>query len=198
VHLPLRLCSRRAKGHTLLAACEFSGDVPKIDLKSRKVTGLLHLGGMPQDVKLSPDGRVYYVADMMANGIHLIDNSGDAPKRLGFIATGKGAHGLYPTRDRTRLLITNRGEGTVSVLNFASRKLVARWRIPGGGSPDMGSVSANGQEFWVSGRYTDVVYVFDIRRGKLTHRIKVGRGPHGLTYFPQPGRYSLGHTSNYR
>jgi DNA-binding beta-propeller fold protein YncE len=129
---------------------------------------------------------------------HLIDNSGDAPKRLGFIATGKGAHGLYPTRDGTRLLITNRGEGTVSVLNFASRKLVARWRIPGGGSPDMGSVSANGKEFWVSGRYTDVVYVFDIRRGKLTHRIKVGRGPHGLTYFPQPGRYSLGHTSNYR
>ena len=187
-----------ADGRTLLAACEFSGDVLKIDLPSRKVTGLLHIGGMPQDVKLSPDGRVYYVADMMADGVYLIDNSGSIPKRLGFIATGKGAHGLYPSRDGTRLYITNRGEGSVSVMNFASHKLVARWKVPGGGSPDMGSVSANGTQFWVSARYSDEVYVFDTRSGVLTHRIKVGRGPHGLTYFPQPGRFSLGHTSNYR
>jgi len=187
-----------ADGRTLLAACEFSGDVLKIDLKSRRVTGLLHIGGMPQDVKLSPDGRVYYVADMMANGVYLIDNSSNAPKQLGFIPTGKGAHGLYPSRDGTRLFITNRGEGSVSVLNFATRTLTARWKISGGGSPDMGSVSANGTQFWVSARYSDEVYVFDTRSGKLTHRIKVGHGPHGLTFFPQPGRYSLGHTSNYR
>lgn len=187
-----------ADGRSLLAACEFSGDILKIDLKSRKVTGLLHLGGMPQDVKLSPDGQVYYVADMMANGVYLIDNSGNIPQQLGFIQTGKGAHGLYPSRDGTRLFITNRGEGSVSVLNFSSRKLVARWTVPGGGSPDMGSVSANGRQFWVSARYSNEVYVFDTASGKLTHRIKVGRGPHGLTYFPQPGRYSLGHTSNYR
>jgi len=187
-----------ADGRTLLAACEFSGDVLKIDLLSRKVTGLLHLGGMPQDVKLSPDGQVYYVADMMANGVYLINNSGTAPKQLGFLATGKGAHGLYPSRDGTRLFITNRGEGSVSVLDFASRRLVARWKVPGGGSPDMGSVSADGTQFWVSARYSDEVYVFDTRSGTLIHRIKVGRGPHGLTFFPQPGRYSLGHTSNYR
>jgi len=187
-----------ADGRTLLAACEFSGDLLKIDLPSRKVTGLLHVGGMPQDVKLSPDGRVYYVADMVADGVYLIDNSGDTPQERGFIATGKGAHGLYPSRDGTRLFITNRGEGSVSVLNFASRKLTARWTVPGGGSPDMGSVSADGTQFWVSARYGDEVYVFDTRSGRLTHRIKVGRGPHGLTYFPQPGRFSLGHTSNYR
>jgi len=187
-----------ADGRTLLAACEFSGDVLKIDLKLRRVTGVLHLGGMPQDVKLSPDGKVYYVADMMANGVYLIDNSGNIPKRLGFVPTGKGAHGLYPSRDGTRLFITNRGEGSVSVLNFATRTLTARWKVAGGGSPDMGSVSADGTEFWVSARYSDEVYVFDTRSGTLTHRIKVGRGPHGLTFFPQPGRYSLGHTSNYR
>ena len=187
-----------ADGRTLLAACEFSGDLLRIDLPTRKVTGLLHLGGMPQDVKLSPDGQVYYVADMMANGVYLIDNSGTIPRKLRFIPTGKGAHGLYPSRDGTRLFVTNRGEGSVSVLNFASRQLMARWTVPGVGSPDMGSVSADGKEFWVSARYSNEVYVFDTRSGKLTHRIRVGRGPHGLTFFPQPGRYSLGHTSNYR
>lgn len=187
-----------ADGRTLLAACEFSGDLVRADLRTDKVTGLLHIGGMPQDVKLSPDGRVFYVADMMADGVYLVDGSGQVPRRIGFIPTGKGTHGLYPSRDGTRLFISNRGEGSISVLNFATGKLVARWVIRGGGSPDMGSVSADGKELWLSGRYDDVVYVFDTRSGKLLHKIPVGRGPHGLTYFPQPGRYSLGHTGNYR
>lgn len=182
-------------GSFLITACEFSGDILKLDLKARKVVGKLHVGGMPQDVKLSPDGQVYYVADMMANGIYLISPQ---LKKLGFIATGKGAHGLYPSRDATRLFISNRGEGSVSVLNFATRKLIAKWRIPGGGSPDMGGVSADGRELWLAGRYHGVVYVFDTRSGKVTHIIPVGKGPHGLAFFPQPGRYSLGHTGVYR
>ena len=169
-----------------------------MDLLARQVTGKLHIGGMPQDVRISPDAAYYFVADMMANGVHVIDGSGSVPKQVGFIHTGKGTHGLYPSRDATRLYISNRGEGTISVMDFATRHLVARWVSPGGGSPDMGSVSPDGQELWISGRYTNEVYVFDTRSGKLTHRIKVGNGPHGLTYFPQPGRYSLGHTGNYR
>lgn len=185
-------------GQHLLAACEFSGDLIKVDLMARRVTGVMHAGGMPQDVKLAPDGAVYYVADTMANGVRVIDDSGPTPRKVSFIPTGKGAHGLYPSRDGTRLFISNRGEGTVSVLDFKSRHLVARWVIPGGGSPDMGSVSADGRQLWLSARYSDVVYVFDTRTGRLLRQIRVGHGPHGLTYFPQPGRYSLGHTGNYR
>ena len=30
--------------------------------------------------------------------------------------------------------------------------------------------------------------------GALLARIRVGAGPHGLCIYPQPGRYSLGHT----
>lgn len=185
-------------GQHALAACEFSGDLVKIDLLARQVTGKLHIGGMPQDVRIAPDAAYYFVADMMANGIYVINATGPVPKKISFIYTGKGAHGLYPSRDATRLFISNRGEGTISVMDFKTRKPIAKWVIPGGGSPDMGSVSADGKEFWVSGRYTNQVYVFDTRSGKLTHRIKVGNGPHGLTYFPQPGRYSVGHTGNYR
>nr|WP_246580919.1 hypothetical protein [Deinococcus aestuarii] len=185
-------------GQHLLAACEFSGDLIKVDLLARRVTGVMHAGGMPQDVKISPDGSVYYVADMMANGLRVIDGSGDTPRKVAFIPSGRGTHGLYPSRDGTRLFISNRGEGTVSVLDFASRHLIARWSVPGGGSPDMGSVSADGKQLWLSGRYSDVVYVFDTRTGRVLKEIQVGRGPHGLTYFPQPGRYSLGHTGNYR
>ncbi|WP_297860628.1 YncE family protein [Meiothermus sp.] len=183
-----------ADGRTLVAACEFSGDLLKIDVAARKLLAKISLGGMPQDVKLSPDGQIFYVADMMAGGVHLIDAEKFQP--MGFIPTGKGAHGLYPSRDAKYLYISNRGEGSVSVLEFATRKLVAKWKIPGGGSPDMGGVSADGKQLWLAGRYHGEVYVFDTdpKQGGLIRRIKVGKGPHGLAIYPQPGRYSLGHT----
>jgi DNA-binding beta-propeller fold protein YncE len=147
---------------------------------------------MPQDVKLSPDGRVFYVADMMAGGLWKVD--GDAFQVTGFVATGRGAHGLYPSRDARFLYVTNRGEGSVSVLSFATGTIVRRWRIPGGGSPDMGGVSVDGRVLWVSGRYNGVVYAISTRTGRLLAKIPVGSGPHGLCVWPQPGRYSLGHT----
>ena len=74
--------------------------------------------------------------------------------------------------------------------------MVATWNI--GGSPDMGGVSADGTRFWISGRYDARVYVVDTTSGRLVASIPVGRGPHGLAVFPQPGTVSLGHTGNYR
>lgn len=182
-------------GRYLIATCEFSGELVKVDVAARKVLGTLATpgGGMPQDIKISPDGRTWYVADMDANGVHLID--GDKFVVTGFLATGKGAHGLYVSRDFRHMYVTNRGEGTISLINLATRKLEeTKWRIPGGGSPDMGNVSADGKIFWVSGRYHHVVYAIDTTDGKLLAKIKVGRNPHGLCVWPQPGRYSTGHT----
>ena len=84
-----------------------------------------------------------------------------------FLPTGAGAHGLYVSRDSKCLYITNRGEGTISVLDFATGKLVAKWHIPGGGTPDMGGVSADGRVLWLSGRYDNVVYAISTTTGKL-------------------------------
>src|SRR6185312_16967054 len=98
---------------------------------------------MPQDVKLSPDGRTFYVADMASDGVWLIDATSWRVLRLQH--TGRGAHGLYPSRAGRLLYVSNRGEGSISVLSFRTRRPVGRWRIPGGGSPDMGGVSADGK-----------------------------------------------------
>jgi YVTN family beta-propeller protein len=185
-------------GTTMLASCEFSGWVVRIDLATHAVTGELEVGGEPIDVRVSPDGAVMYVANHVKDGggVSVIDPA--TMTEVAFIPTGAGAHGLYPSRDGTQLYVTNRAAGSVSVIDFATRAIVATWTIPGGGSPDMGGVSADGTQFWVSGRYNDEVYVFDTTTGTLAHRIPVGHGPHGLAIFPQPGRYSLGHTGNYR
>jgi YVTN family beta-propeller protein len=187
-----------ANGRYLIASCEFSSELVKVDVAEKKVLGKISVepGGMPQDVKLSPDGKVFYVADMMANGVYLID--GDDFKRIGFVPTGKGTHGLYASRDSSVLYISNRGEGTVSVLDFATRQIVKKWKIPGGGSPDMGGVSADGKVLWLSGRYSREVYALDTDDGHLLAKIPVGKGPHGLCVYPQPGRYSLGHTGVFR
>jgi YVTN family beta-propeller protein len=195
-------------GKYLIMTCEYVGRMVKIDWVNRKVLGYLTLPdhGIPQDVRVSPDGKVFYVADLRAGGVHLID--GDAFKRTGFIKTGVGTHGLYPSRDTTKLYVANRGfsriggkakqgQGSVAVIDFATQKVVMTWPIPGAGSPDMGNVSVDGKQLWLSGRYDDVVYVIDTTSGEVKS-IPVGREPHGLTVWPQPGRYSLGHTGNMR
>jgi YVTN family beta-propeller protein len=191
-------------GRYMLATCEFSSEMIKVDVAAQKVLGHLPLTpkGMPQDCRISPDGKVFYVANMDSNGVHVID--GDQFKQIDFIPTGVGAHGLYFSRDAKYMYVSNRGTatdhsgGSISLIDLKTRKVATRWPIPGGGSPDMGGVSADGKELWLSGRYNSEVYVFDTATGKVKARIKVGDGPHGLCVYPQPGRYSLGHTGNMR
>lgn len=186
-------------GRYFIVSCEFSGEILKVDTAKMKVVGQERLpvhGSMPQDVKVSPDGKRFYIADMMANGVWVLD--GDRFTRPTLLYTGKGAHGLYVSRDSREMYISNRGEGTISVFDFARNKLTRKWELPGGGSPDMGGVSADGKVLWLSGRYDAEVYAIDTRTGRELARIPVGSGPHGLAVYPQPGRYSLGHTGVFR
>jgi YVTN family beta-propeller protein len=207
-----------------VASCEFSGKLLVVDRSATRVIrvfslngiktpggtsaqGAMQMGGprshlvpgasaMPQDVRLLPDGTRFLVADMLRNGIWVVNAR--APRVERFIPTGRGAHGIYPDRSGSRIFVTNRDDGSISVLNASSLKIIATWRIPGGGSPDMGGVSADGSQLWLSGRYHSEVYVINTRNGALLKRIQVNSGPHGLLVWPQPGTYSLGHTGNTR
>ncbi len=234
LHVPCRGVDHMdfsANGRYLLASCEFTGQLVKVDVLEQKLLGVLDLprdhvstgvaphaasahegkrhqaapdlhdsmmtgGPMPQDVKLSPDGRVFYVADMASDGVHLVD--GEKLEAIGFLPTGRGAHGLYTSRDSKFLYVSNRNEGSVSLIDLQQRKVARKWTLPRGGSPDMGGVSADGRVLWLSGRYNSEVYAISTEDGSLLARIKVGRGPHGLCVYPQPGRYSLGHTGVFR
>jgi len=183
-----------ADGRTALVSCEFGGDMIVLDLVHERVLRTIPLrrGAMPQDVKLSPDGRTFYVADMMSDGVWLIDARTWRVTRLQ--PTGRGAHGLYPSRDARTLYVSNRGEGSITLISFRTGRPYRKWLIPGGGSPDMGGLSADGRTLWLSGRYNAEVYAIDTRSGRLVQRVRVGSGPHGLAVWPQPGRYSIGHT----
>lgn len=181
-------------GRYLLISSEFSGYLTKVDLGTLQITGKVNVGGQPVDVRLSPDGRLFYVANQKRNGVSVVDPV--SMSEVSFIKTGRGTHGFVVSRDGRSLYVTNRGEGTISVIDLSSRQVVATWTT--GGSPDMGGVSPDGSQLWVSGRYNGQVYVVDTSSGKLIKAIAVGREPHGLDFYPQPGRFSMGHTGNYR
>lgn len=169
-------------------------------------TNTLPAESMPQDIRSNADGSIFYVADMLKDGLVLINPNQFT--RIGFIPTGIGTHGIYPSRNGRYLYVSNRGchhmscgphgPGNVTVVDPKQNTVIATWSIPQGGSPDMGDVTPDGKELWLAGRYDKEVYVFDTTTGILTHRIPVGSGPHGLAVWPQPGRFSLGHTGNMR
>lgn len=180
---------------TMVVTCEFAGRLGVIDLAAHKVLRYVNIGGAPQDIKLDPAGKIYYVANRSGGGVDLIDASTYAV--LGFLATGPDAHGLYVSRDSTRLYVTNRGfqtgNGSVSVIDVATRTVVDNWPVPGA-SPDMGNVSVDGKVLWLTGRYSNKVYALDTADGRILASIPVGTEPHGLAVWPQPGRFCLGHT----
>ena len=213
---------------SILISCEFTGQLLVLDADAtaiRSVIDLNHLstpgatspadsmsmpgamGGpagwlqpgassMPQDVRLAPDGTHFLVADMLRNGVWVINAATMTVDH--FVPTGKGAHGIYPSRDAGSVYVSNRDEGSITVLDAATLSPARTWKLPGGGSPDMGGVTADGTQLWLSGRYNSTVYVIDTATGTLLHSIPVRGGPHGLLVWPQPGRFSLGHTGNMR
>lgn len=183
-----------ADGTYMIASCEFSGWVVKIDLTTLQLSGELETGGQPIDVRIAPDGNSFFVANQSRNGLSVIDPV--AMSETAFIATGAGTHGIYPSRDATQLYVSNRGAGTVSVIDIATLAVVGTWTT--GGSPDMGGVTADGSQLWLSSRYNAAVFVLDTATGEVIRTINTDTGPHGLLVWPQPGRFSLGHTGNMR
>ena len=185
-----------ADGSYLMISAEYSGVVARVDVVNMRLDGYVHVGGLPIDVKLSPDGRYFFVTNQGRMGVSVIDPV--TMKEIQFIPTGRGAHGLQVSRDTKSLYVSNRLEGSFSVIDFATRTVTAKWRIPGGGSPDMLQLNPEGTQLWASGRYNRTVYVISTVDGSLLAKIPVGSEDHGLTYFPNVGLHSLGHNGVYR
>jgi outer membrane protein assembly factor BamB len=182
-----------AAGDALVVGCT-TGRLALVDLTRRHATRTIQLAGgsAPQDVRLSPDGNVFYVADSDRGGVWLIDARRFQKK--GFVRTGRGARGLYPSRDATTLYVT--GDDGVTLISFARQRRIGRWKTPV--SPGAAAVSGTGRILWLSARGTGAVYALNTRTGRTVREVTVGARPRGLCLHPQPGRFSLGHTGNYR
>jgi YVTN family beta-propeller protein len=188
-----------ADGTFAVASCEFSGLLVRVNLQTETVSGYLHVGGSPQDVKLSPDGQTFYVANRFlpglgtsigTSGVQLVD--AHTFRLVKFIPTRPDAHGLYVSRNTMDLYVTNRAGEALTMIDFQTKRIVTVWRVAG--TPDMGNLSPDGQVLWVSSRYTSSVLAISTVTGRLIASIPAGISPHGVCVWPQPGRYSTGHT----
>jgi YVTN family beta-propeller protein len=183
-----------ADGKRLFLSCEYTGRIVQVDVENMKVISSMNVGGSPTDVRLAPDGKVVFVANQLRNGIDVIDAATFEYKS--FIALHRGAHGIAVSRDASQLFVTNRRAASLSVIDLATLKVVATWSI--GGTPDMIAVSVDGSQLWISNRYSGTITVVNSRTGAIIKTIATGLNPHGLAYWPLPGRYSLGHNGNMR
>ena len=96
------------------------------------------------------------------------------------------------------MFVSNRDAGTVTVFDAAPTGPRRRGGCPATRPPTWAASPPTGRQLWLSGRYSAEVYVIDTRNGHLIARIPTDAGPHGLLVWPQPGRFSLGHTGNTR
>jgi YVTN family beta-propeller protein len=182
-------------GAYLVASCEWSARIVKVDLKKLELVADLALGKLPVDVVRPPRQNLMFIADQGVGGVFVVDP--DVWKIIEFISTGRGTHGILLSHDEKSLYASNRDEGSISVIDIATRKVVAKWKT--GGSPDMGQLSPDGRQLWISSRYHSAVLVIDTTTGKVVARIPTGKEPHGLTYFPNSrGTRSLGHNGIYQ
>jgi YVTN family beta-propeller protein len=181
-------------GSYLVASCEWSGRIVKVDLKKLELVADMALGKNPIDVLRPPRQHLMFIADQGTNGVYVVDP--DAWKELQFIPAGRGTHGLLLSHDEKKIYASNRMEGSISVIDIATRKVIAKWKT--GGSPDMGQLSPDGRQLWISSRYHSAVLVIDTTTGKVVARIPTDKEPHGLTFFPNSrGTRSLGHNGIY-
>jgi YVTN family beta-propeller protein len=183
-----------ADGDYLIASTEFSGVAIRVDTTAMVITGQVRVGGLPIDVRLVPDGSVFYIANQSRHGVSLVE--GNSLTEVGFVPTDRGAHGLAMSRNARYMYVGNRLAGSISVMDTERHEVVATW--PVGGSPDMLQVSSDGQQLWISNRFGSNVTVVNTDSGGIVKQILVGSAPHGLAFFPQPGRISLGHNGVYR
>ncbi len=182
-------------GGYLVASCEWSGRIVKVDLAKLEVVADMALGKTPIDVVRPPRQHLMFVADQSDHGVFVVDP--DAWKQVDFIPTGRGTHGILLSHDEKSLYASNRLEGSISVIDIATRKVTATWKT--GGSPDMGQLSPDGKQMWISSRYGAGVMVIDTTTGKVIARIPTDAGPHGMTYFPNSrSTRSLGHNGVYQ
>ncbi|QSB14647.1 YncE family protein [Natronosporangium hydrolyticum] len=187
-----------ADGRTMLVSCAGAGKVVALATDSLDQLAEFDFteqdASSPQDVRLTPDGQYFLVADAGAGGVQLL--AGDASTVSGFVATGEGAHAIYFSRDAQHAYVVNRDEANVTVLDLGSFSAVAEWPVPTS-TLDLGGVNADGTLLWLAGG-DDEVYAIDTDSGELRTRTTVGPGTYSVTVWPQPGRYSLGHTGSLR
>lgn len=169
-------CEWSSDERWLLTSNENSDDVDVIDVKARKSSALIRVGGHPRGIAILPGKHVAYIAQETTGGVDVVDF--DQRKVLRSIPTGVRPAGAIATADGSRVFIANGGSATVSVIDTGSNKVIAD--IPVGKRAWNMALSANGKKLYVANGRSNSVTVIDTTTLKPVKEITVGERPWGV------------------
>lgn len=159
-----------------------SDELVAIDLVTQKESWRVSTGKTPAGIWMSPQGLLF-IGIMGSDYVEVIDPVKRASVKK--IVTGRGAHNVFPVGDGSRILVSNRVDGTITPVDY--KTLVAAKPIKVGRGVDCMEVSADGKEVWATVRWEARVAVIDLTGAKPIEYIPVGRSPHGI-YFKSHAR----------
>jgi YVTN family beta-propeller protein len=172
-----------ADSKTVFVTLQQSGRLAAFDLATQTVKWNVPVGNAPAGVVMLPDDQRLLVALTGEDGIVIVDPKDGAMK--GNLQTGKGAHNFWPKGDGRHYFLSNRVEGTVSLIDTKDDlRVVGSVRVPGG--PDCMDITPDGKELWVTQRFLRRVAVIDVDRMKVVASIPVGKSPHGVFMLQSP------------
>jgi YVTN family beta-propeller protein len=149
-----------------------TGQLIAIDVASGSVKWRSQVGTAPAGV-LWHNGLLL-VGIMGADYVAVVSPADGRVERQ--VRTGRGAHVLFIPPDGRVLYVTNRVDGSVTVLDPATLNPLRSFKIDGG--PDDMVFGPDGR-IWASRRWTHAISVIDPITGKREN-IQVGKSPHGI------------------
>jgi YVTN family beta-propeller protein len=168
---------------------EMSKVIGRIDPSSRQVEWVLGLGqNRTHMVKVSGNGDAIYTSNVMSDSISVIEKDANAQGwRETVVPVGKGPEGFDVSPDGKELWAANSHDGTVSVVDLASKKVAQVLKVP--------TQFANRLKFTPDGRMVlisdlgtgDLVFL-DAKARKEIKRISVGKGCAGIQMVPDGSR----------
>ncbi len=173
---------------TVFVTLQQSGRVVALDLQTQMIKWNIEVGKAPAGVLMLPDNKRLLVALTGEDGI-LVMNPADGSV-TGRLQTGKGAHNFWPWGDGRHWLLSNRVEGTVSVIDTQAMTVVNTIRLPGG--PDCMDITPDGKELWVTQRFLRRIAIVDMATLKVVASIPVGKSPHGVFILKAPAEQAPG------
>jgi DNA-binding beta-propeller fold protein YncE len=167
-----------AESKTVFVTLQETGRVVAFDLATQKLKWTTEVGRAPAGL-IVPDANRVIVALTGDDRIVVVDPNDGTVK--GTLRTGKAAHNFFPWGDGRHWFLSNRVEGTVTLLDTKDMKLVGTVKVPGG--PDDMAITPDRKEMWVTQRFLRRVAVVDLEKMKMVASIPVGKSPHGIMMF---------------
>jgi YVTN family beta-propeller protein len=153
-----RSCGSSARSKPMLYVTdEDGGYVVVVDPQATQAVARIKVGKRPRGVKVSPDGKLVYVA---------------------LSGSPRGGPGV----DESKLPPPDRGADGVGIVDVERRELVRT--LDSGPDPESFDVSPDGAWLYVSNEETAEMTVIDLSTGALHGKVKVGREPEGVTVKP--------------